>query len=140
MKLYDLVWVQHELYGHVGEILSLETPDKTFMVRMVPGEPGTLKEMDTSKLRALETRITAIQYVVVQGHGAFPIDMLRYENAAPYNFDPETLALDRSFGYDAYIVARAVQHRYKPWTRERWKSFGWELFEPYPPETWRSER
>lgn len=135
--LYDLVWVQHELYGHVGEVLSRPTPELTLMVRMVPGEPGTLKEMPIAQLRLMETRIHAIQYAIVEGRTAFPIDMLRYENAAPLNFDPETKVIDPRFGHGSNLVlARAVNHKWKPWTSARWASFGWQLYEPFTSEPW----
>lgn len=125
IKLYDIVTVRHEDYTHYGEVLSRLTPEDTFMVRMVPGHPGTLKEVSASKLMEINRSIRWVHYAEVAGAGSFPIDMLRYDFAAPLNFDPETMELDRSFGHDKPVIARASASRMPDWTDGRWSSFLW---------------
>lgn len=133
VKLFDVVMVQHAEYSHFGEVLSRVTPTDTVMVRMVPGHPGTLKEMPISALRKVHSTDTFkrpmyIHYAAVMGRHAFPIDMLRYDLCAPLNFDPETKIIDPSFGpvHDQMVVARLAP-RFWGWTTSRWSSFGWSL-------------
>lgn len=125
-KLYAIVLVRHPGYHHFGEILSRVTPKGTYMVRMVPGHPGTLREMPGDKLMGTAARIKYVHYAqVIQGVGVFPIDMLRYDHCAPLNFDPETLKIDPLFGFEHPVVARASDRKDPDWTHERWGSFTW---------------
>lgn len=144
--LYSLAWVreQHPVLGtlsYCGQVLSLRTPNGTRMVRRVPGHPGSLCEVPESALDALtaiEVRqeCTHVGYAVVEGRGAFPVDMLRYEPCVPANFTlhPDTLRVQvaemrgaRHFGADLPLVA-AVCGAFGPhWTPERWESFGWRV-------------
>jgi hypothetical protein len=126
MKLYDIVIVRHPDYRHYGEILSLRIPDDTFMVRMVPGHPGTLCQIPAARLMPAN-KIKWVHYAEVNGHGSFPIDMLRYDFAAPLNFSPETKKVNHSFGFDGMVVVTATCHRNPRWTTDRWASFNWSI-------------
>jgi hypothetical protein len=129
-KLHEIVLVKHPGYQHFGEILSRPTPEDTYMVRMVPGDPGTLREVPSEQLavRPEQHSVKYVHYAAVNGHGAFPVDMLRYDHCAPLNFDPETGEFT-SFGFDERIVARASGSRHPGWTTARWASFSWGLRE-----------
>lgn len=129
MKLYDIVIVQRDGFRHFGEILSRITPKNTFMVRMVPGHSGTLIETPADKLCATDQRIRWIHYAQVDGRGSFPIDMLRYDFAAPLNFDPVTKEIDPSFGFTDLIVCQASGRGHPTWAQGRWNSFLWGLKE-----------
>lgn len=137
IRLYDTVLVQHEDYQHFGEVFSRPTPTSTIMVRMVPGHPGTLKEMHICKVKESRERLRWVHYAEVYGPGYFPIDMLRRDNAAPVNFDPQTMHIDESFGFAFLCVAYASPLRKPHWNKLRWHSFGWSLKEaatvPYVP-------
>ncbi len=50
---YQLVRVRHEDFGHVGEVISRETPEGTIMVRMVPNDPTTLRELPLSMIEPI---------------------------------------------------------------------------------------
>jgi hypothetical protein len=127
-KLYAIVLVRHPEYHHFGEILSRITPQGTYMVRMVPGHPGTLREIAGERLMGTTGRIKYVHYAkLVQGVGAFPIDMLRYDHCAPLNFDPETLQINPLMGFDTPVVARASDRKDPDWTHERWRSFTWDV-------------
>lgn len=64
-------------------------------------------------------------YLVVEGAGTFPIDMLRYDSAHPYTQE-EARLIDRE-GYLRRIVLcrRGVNDRVM--SEPRWRSFGWRL-------------
>lgn len=135
-KPYSFVRVQQDGYSYIGEVLSFETPEHTLMVRRVPGHPGTLEEMPVSKLSHTDRRPKYVHYASVAGRGSFPVDMLRYEFAAPVNFllieneaGIQTM-IDHSFGIDELLVATATDtHHQRAWTPERWSSFLWGLRE-----------
>jgi hypothetical protein len=124
-KLYQIVQVDRGEYQHLGEVLSFPTPTQTVMVRMVPGHPGTLQEMPLGLLRATQAKCKFVHYAKVSGPGAFPIDMLRRDHAAPVNFDPETGELKLTDGGESRLIATCTGTRVSPWNLERWKSFGW---------------
>jgi hypothetical protein len=138
MKLYDIVWVRHDAYSHYGEIFSRVTPGDTYMVRMVPGHPGTLREISAKQLSPTTGRIRWVHYAQIAGPfrdgraprpGSFPIDMLRRDNCAPLNFNIETMEIDPTFGFDRMVVAKASDRRHALWTHERWQSFLWGVKE-----------
>lgn len=137
-KLYSTVIVDRGDYHHYGEILSHPIPPgvgqgggDTYMVRMVPGHTGTLLELPADKLQHAQpgTKLRWVHYAEVDGNGSFPIDMLRYDFAAPLNFDPETLEIEPSFGFAGLVIAQASARREPRWTRARWSSFLWGLQE-----------
>jgi hypothetical protein len=126
MKLYDIVIVDRGDFRHYGEILSRRTPTDTFMVRMVPGHSGTLLEVPATTLQATDVRLRWVHYAQVSGPGAFPVDMLRRDHAAPLNFNLDTLEIVPNFGFDnKLIIATASAHRKPIWNYMRWQSFGW---------------
>lgn len=142
-KPNQIVVVQQEGYRHYGEVMSFPIPnaasalaDPTIMVRMVPGHPGTLREVPVESLCMADSKPKYTHYAKVKGFGQFPVDMLRYDFAAPLNFtirkewtgyragDP-----DPTFGFDCLVVASASRERRTRWTPERWKSFIWRIEE-----------
>jgi hypothetical protein len=144
-KPYDLVWVGEEndevpsgKLHYVGQVLSRETPEHTYMVRRVPGHPGTLVELGAELLLPLPRtswRLSHVAYAEVSGRGQFPIDMLRYDACQPVNFD---LVRDNGLlrtrmreGHEgeALIVAKACRGGHAGWTIARWESFMWDLRE-----------
>lgn len=143
---YDIVKVQTS-YGATfyGEAMSFPVPgergaDPTIMVRRVPGDPRTLEEFKLHRVTHYPKRPRYVHYAIVKGTGSFPLDMLRYEFAAPVNFD---LILEypyyRFSGRDEtdLIIAYASPLIRPRWTNDRWRSFGWELT-PLKTEEWKS--
>lgn len=115
--LYSLVWVNHEQapveggrYQDIGQVLSMPTPERTLMIRRVPGHPGTLEEIAIDRLnpylcdpRRLK-RMRHVHYATVAGPGQFPTDMFRYDRCTAVNF--ELVERDRfSGGFTARIKA-----------------------------------
>jgi hypothetical protein len=136
LKPYLLVMVEgDEGHRYIGQTMTFPLPEGTIMVRRVPGHAGTLIELPVSALKVLpnQERRRFVQYAKVSGHGSFPWDMLRRENAVPVNFDPETLEIDPAFkitvllGDDARLIAKVTDGHTALWNYERWRSFGWEV-------------
>lgn len=144
MRPHELVLVQMDGYQYIGETISYPTPDEIIMVRRAPGDPATLEEVSTNRVSPLldKKRRTTwwVHYARVSGSGSFPVDMLRYERAAPVNFRlvprgrgiPSFLAertdLTRGLAaLDGLFVASLHEQKNAPyaWTPERWASFGW---------------
>lgn len=131
--LYSIVLVDRGDFRHYGQILSRPTPTDTYMVRMVPGHPGTLKEMPLARLQPPQAgiKIRWVHYAMIDGRGSFPVDMLRYDYAAPVNFelieddDRLQVKIDPTFGSKDMIIARASHERLPRWTDARWNSFLW---------------
>lgn len=135
-KPYQLAYVQAGDYQYIGQVMSRETPDGTYMVRRAPGHPGTLDEVSADKLATLHTgKQVFVHYAIVAGRGSFPIDMLRYDQAAPVNF-----TLDRSHAGgagckavlldgmgDDLIIAQTSTSIRPNWTSARWSSFLWSV-------------
>lgn len=115
----------------IGQVMSFATPDKTIMVRRVPGHPGTLTEYPLSQVSELVSyrRYKYVQYAVVKGQGCFATDMLRYDSCVPVNFD----LVDNGYGPKAVphnegeelLVARMTPNTEPHWTIDRWRSFMW---------------
>lgn len=64
----------------------------------------------------------------VRGLGPFPIDMLRYDGAFPYQSD-DARRIEESIGRPSFrrediLVVRLQSRTHGP-TVERWRSFGW---------------
>jgi hypothetical protein len=135
VKPYQFVIVQREAYSHIGEVMSFETPDQTAMVRRAPGHPGTLEEVPIALLRPVAVKPRYVHYAEVSGWGSFPLDMLRYDVAAPVNFMvKETEGLLKAVTYpdfeeDRLIIAHASHEAHPSWTVERWMSFIWVVRE-----------
>ena len=132
-------------YHHPVEVMSFITPDNTYMVRRVVSHPGTLEEVHVNRLTPMSWRPGKVTYLevssVVNPRGRrlpFPVDMLRYDCAAPLNFklEPrivggydtgwEASDVDTSFGFEGLVVAIASPAgRVVAGTVERWNSFSW---------------
>ena len=131
-KPYDLVRVKMEGFACCGQVISKETPEGTIMVRIVPDDPGTMVEKKVSDLTSLnKSDYKYVQYASVTGSGCFPVDMLRYDFAAPVSFTieetdrgPKTILKD---GFSELIIARAVRTKKQEWTVGRWSSFLWGI-------------
>jgi hypothetical protein len=74
------------------------------------------------------TRFFQVKFVVV-GASSFPIDMLRYDFCFP-DTQQDVNAMDVRGSRCVTLVSRAA-HDGVP-TRDRWKSFGWEVIEVTP--------
>lgn len=103
------------------------------MVRMVPGHPGTLKEIPIKDLGSID-RVVEVHYASIRcvfgRQTFFPVDALRYDFAAPVNFEIDEdyrYTEDPSFGLNGLWIATATIRGLKPWTVLRWRSFGWDL-------------
>jgi hypothetical protein len=119
-------------YRHYGEVMSRRCPNGTYMVRMVPAHPGTLKEIPEEMLtKVIANKPKYVHYAKVRGNGSFPYDMLRYDFAAPVNFSltqeyPFHTKPNPVFDFgEELVVARASQFKQAGWTAERWRSFLW---------------
>lgn len=62
----------------------------------------------------------------VIGRGAFPLDMLRYDECYPTRGQDVDM-LDPSSDSDEAVQLRAVHHRTWEPCAGRWESFGWEV-------------
>lgn len=141
LKPYMLVWLQAQGYRHIVEVMSFTTPDCTVVVRRVPGNSSTLQEVDADLIASpllspVPKSYKYVHYAVVAGprrsRGSFPVDMLRYDSAAPVNFaidDENNATVDASFGYgsEVLIVADVSDKPTPQWNRARWSSFGWVI-------------
>jgi len=144
----ELVTVAEADYLYTGQVMSREfdidnTGDTSrYMVRRVPGHPGTLEEIATSKLRVsplAKTKHVYVHYAAVAGppHSSFPVDMLRYDSASPLNFEMDTdenyrvhTAIDHMMKLGNELVIACASSKSRPdWTKARWSSFGWGLRE-----------
>src|SRR5512146_3316954 len=85
----------HDYYTYIGELVSRPVPGtpQTIMVRRVPGHPGTMEEMPVDRLFPLTSKgFHWVHYAAVApipgwlSRSQFPVDMLRYDSAAPVNF------------------------------------------------------
>ncbi len=134
-KPYQLVLVQEDGYNYIGQVISRITPENTYMVRRVPGDPSTMEEFHSSKLKTIDQDRKWVQYATVAGLMGFPIDMLRYDYCVPVNFKleedrwgsktkPIIINDDKEL-----IVARATRRKNDEWTKGRWSSFLWGIKE-----------
>lgn len=138
IRPYTFIDVNEGDYHYIGQVMSFVTPDQTVMVRRVPGHSGTLVEQPMSKLRETARKPKYVHYAAVSGRSSFPVDMLRYDDAAPLNFSfvesdsgRVTCEIDPAFGFDELIVATVSDTKRWPpaWTPERWRSFMWSIRE-----------
>lgn len=131
LKPYMLMIVKCDGYSYCGELMSFPTPQNTIMVRRVPGHPGTLDELNVSQLTKPTDKFHWVHYASVKPRLhprlSFPIDMLRYDFAAPVNFNPEIGKIDPSHGQDDLLIATVSVRSHPRWTDGRWQSFGWEI-------------
>lgn len=131
LKPYDLVLVKRDAYSHIGQVIS-RPMEKTIMVRLVPDDPTTIVELPLSCLQRTLYKYKWVQYAEVRGSFCFPIDMLRYDKAAPVNFyidDDGAMLKDECSEDKAFIIGRAVTRKSQEWTVARWSSFCWSLKE-----------
>src|SRR3972149_6629544 len=83
-----------------------------------------MENMSERKLDADE-RPKRIYTATFQGSGAFPVDMLRYDQCWP-RIESEMPKLAMHHSDRAYFEVRTVTvSSYKPFTERRWESFGW---------------
>ena len=126
-KPFELVRVQEEKYAYCGQVVSRETPEGTYMVRRVPGDPSTMEEMPRGKL-GKTNKYKYVAYAAVSYRFYFPVDMLRYDFASPVNFKLEEeegrVKVILNSGETQPIIARVTDSKYCPgWTDARWGSF-----------------
>jgi hypothetical protein len=113
------------------QVVSHPTPHRMIIVRMIPGDPTTLREVKCNELeippieeadlieRPWKMRV---QYAKVSGTGHFPTDMLRKERAFPVDFN-----LDLQDTKDELMIFRLTKNPREPWNNSRWQSFGWRI-------------
>ena len=63
----------------------------------------------------------------VEGFGAFPTDMLRYDNAFPHS-ESDSSDVDAHNHRTVQLVAIHDSRAWRP-TYRRWESFGWKVIE-----------
>lgn len=153
-KLYSPVVVEDVIADvkcrYIGEVMSMKTTEGTYMVRQVPQHPGTLIEVKEAQLSEPVQRAkrwwihyAAIEPVNKLATAQIPVDMLRYENAAPANFlivQDETFVtaqLKQEFlSGRGLLIAQTSTNRTPIWSYGRWESFSWRLFNLHT-EEWR---
>lgn len=147
-KPYDLVLVSHPDYKHAGEVISRPYPSENdhtqflVQVRRVPGDPNTMYEEVVQCLKPLSYKVNFVHYAIVEGRGSFPVDMLRYDFAAPVNFKleeqswsgPKAIllgeandALPKEWQGRLVIASGAERPKHGAWTAARWNSFMWHI-------------
>lgn len=163
-KPHSIVVVQQEGYKHYGEIASPRVAAALqdngivkpayYNVLRVPGERATVEEVPERRIEMPSTvrRSFRVHYAAVSSrfarrpHAGFPVDMLRYDFAAPLNFhlvDDQvtggvTCVLDKGFeewGADL-VIASCTQRVNGAWTADRWDSFMWSV-QPLRSVPWR---
>jgi hypothetical protein len=150
LKPYALVVVERHIagftYRHIGEVMSFPIDNQvrgapqTVMVRRVPAHPKTLDELHVTTLSAPISKPKFVHYAEVsdtmlrRGFGSFPVDMLRYEMAAPVNFKlvehdvfVKAELLADFLNEQCFLIAHANAKKTPQWSEARWKSFGWNL-------------
>lgn len=137
---FDLVIVEHKnedselgQYSHVGQVISRPIENRTIMVRLVPDDPCTMVELPLSAIKPTSTKYKWVHYAKVSGSFSFPVDMLRYDCAAPVSFN----LVDNGRGYEpmmkegmedmGLVIARCTERKDPQWTDGRWASFSWRL-------------
>ena len=134
MKPYQLVTVDAGDYRYVGQVISYPIDQEFIMVRRVPEDPATMEKMKISSLTPVDTKYHKyryIHYAAIEGVGTFPVDMLRYDMAAPVNFkfvedrwgDLTKVELTTQDYGDKPVIACVSEHSKPDWTDMRWASF-----------------
>lgn len=91
---------------------------------MPPTQFERAKKMTArQKDKLIEAAQNAIEFQV-QGHGTFPMDMLRYDICWPAS-EWDSGRLPGEAGHVRTITLKGL----KPPTFARWRSFGWEVVE-----------
>lgn len=65
-------------------------------------------------------------YLVVEGSGSFPFDMLRYDSAFPYTQEDAAAMESHRIERRRVVVCRRGVNQTDA-TRARWASFGWRV-------------
>lgn len=135
-KPYDLCRVQRPDYAHAGEIISRpyksDAGVEVVQVRRVVNDCRTVEEMPTSILHQLTYKPKYVHYATVSGVGYFPVDMLRYDYAAPVNFtihedDFGRITTTLAEGETELTIATVSDRSQPNWTSARWASFLWKV-------------
>lgn len=131
-KPFDLVIVDHYDYKHIGQVISNPHGDGQISVRMVPDDPSTMKVVLEKQLTKPLLKYKWVHYAKVSGRFSFPVDMLRYDYAAPVNFQ----ITQTDHGYKAsmprdwdseLVIAKCTELLNPSWTVLRWNSFSWNI-------------
>lgn len=146
LKPYQLLRARDpaRVYGDstfIGEAMSFKTPENTIMIRRVPGHPGTLIELHLEHIVGVQDHKGPwyVHYAIVAGgrSSSFPVDMLRFDQCVPVNFDihytgerhaavlSDTQQTRFLGEVDDFVVAQTSTKRYDPFTVARWSSFLW---------------
>lgn len=104
----------------VVEIISMPTPSGTIMVRMVPGDPTTIREESLDLLSEYKGRARYCHIASVITRLGFPEDMLRYDCAALC----DATLNESDLHTEKETLIYSVSERKSPhWTYARWHSF-----------------
>jgi hypothetical protein len=89
---------------------------------------GSLSRGAQSNLEVYMAKLK-VTHFTVKGVGAFPIDMLRYDQAWPEREGYDSVAISRSLDltnrHPEFVEVRLVTH--SKVTPGRWLSFGWQV-------------
>lgn len=115
----------------IGELVSFPTPEGTIMVRQAPGIAATMIEVPVSAITGPNAGYNWLHFAEISGKGALPVDMLRYDYAAPFNFtfDEESglCTLEPGFEDGPLVLVACGRYKHVPaFTPKRWESFQWE--------------
>lgn len=136
-KPYDLATIKLPVSTRrrVVEIISRPIPGgckvkalETIMVRMVPGCPDTLNEVETKDLVAITNPERYVHIGKVRYSFTFPEDMLRYEGASLYDHTLSEDEIPKTIQeVVVYRMSRvkigAVAGGKGNWVQARWNSF-----------------
>lgn len=89
----------------------------------VAGHSSPGKRVDTMAERGTKKTIYE-WYLVVEGAGSFPVDMLRYDSAHPFE-QADAAKLEHHHHERRRVVVRRLGLNEGPGTAPRWQSFGW---------------
>ncbi len=119
-----------------------EGDDEVIQVRLVPGDPNTVKVIPTTELNQVKLRTRPrkgiwVHYAEVSGFGSFPSDMLRYDSCQLHPDSDDCFDYDEAFAEyrvkrnlpaKKRIIVCQVSTQAKPrWTPARWASFTWKI-------------
>lgn len=80
-----------------------------------------------------------VTFLVVEGRGTFPLDMLRYDSCCPAT-ETDTSHVNGVVAEVRRVVLRRFSVSGQPATEGRWRSFGWRVVEERPGDDPPTER
>lgn len=130
-------WVGDKQTPHprLVQTISRPIPGDTIKVRMVPGDPTTMRELPIAELEVSSSfsgkKSLKVHIANVRGVGCFPVDMLRYDWAALVDPDIQVHNSEGDIilrGKEPIQVYRlSCRGHDSGWTVDRWWSFLWSV-------------